>query len=141
MSSIVAGRFDAVSEAEAVARTLYQGGFSVWDVCILSVGGGGRPDGTLLAVRVDDAHRAGAADTLREAGAADIEQAEGRWEYGQWTDFDPQAAPVPLDEGAEQGEPWPRPLAREAVAPESTGNEDPGSELEHYVEKQVSRRR
>jgi hypothetical protein len=31
--------------------------------------------------------------TLRAEGAADIEQAYGEWRDGDWTDFDPVAAP------------------------------------------------
>ena len=70
-------------------------------------------------------------DVLREAGASDLERAQGRWECGQWTDFDPNVHGEPVRDG--EGEYWPRPLARESVAEQSTGNEDPGSELEHFV--------
>jgi hypothetical protein len=39
-----------------------------------------------------------AAQTLREAGGAEIERATGRWQHGKWADFDPTRPPVELDE-------------------------------------------
>ena len=32
-------------------------------------------------------------EALRAEGALDIEQAEGRWQDGDWIDFDPVATP------------------------------------------------
>jgi hypothetical protein len=32
--------------------------------------------------------------TLRAQGAADIEHADGTWRNGDWTDFNPAAAPL-----------------------------------------------
>lgn len=158
MSSIVAGRFASIPEAEEVARKLYARGFSVWDVTLMSVNpGGARPPGVLLAARAQGDRREEAADVLREGGASDVERADGNWDGGQWTDFDPNRAPVLLD--TPEGECWPAPaaarkgegkdeadarpphaapVAGEAVAEDTTGNEDPGSELEHYVDRQVS---
>jgi hypothetical protein len=53
-----------------------------------------RPAGVMLSV-----HITGAVDerrviaTLRAQGAADIEKAQGEWRDGDWTDFNPVAAP------------------------------------------------
>ncbi|MFJ4290609.1 hypothetical protein ACIP1U_12590 [Cupriavidus sp. NPDC089707] len=149
MSPIVAGRFDSIPSAEDAARTLFARGFSVWDVSIMSV----RPSGeaqpgeragteaqtqadesacnVMLAACVGNGLSSVAVDVLREAGASHLERAQGCWECGQWTDFDPNAHGEPVQDG--EGEYWPRPLARESVAEQSTGNEDPGSELEHFV--------
>lgn len=146
MSSIVAGRFESLASAEDAARTLFSRGFSVWDVSIMSL----RPDrsadtardraaqpsqpeedNVLLAACVNNGLGAIAVDVLREAGAGGLERAQGHWECGQWTDFNPASHGEPVRDG--EGEYWPRPLASEAVAEESTGNEDPGSELEHFV--------
>ncbi|CAG2143791.1 hypothetical protein D3C81_1426260 [compost metagenome] len=157
MSSIVAGRFASIPEAEEIAQKLYARGFSVWDVSIMSVNpGGARPPGVLLAARAKGDRREEVADVLREGGACDIERASGTWEGGQWADFDPKRQPKLVD--TPEGECWPAPaasrhssqsngdarpahagpVAEEAVAVDSTGNEDPGSELEHYVDRQVS---
>ncbi|MGO4303488.1 hypothetical protein [Cupriavidus sp. RAF12] len=155
MSSIVAGRFASIPEAEEVARKLYARGFSVWDVSVMSVNpGGARPPGVLLAAHAKRDRREEVADVLREGGALDLEKASGKWDGGQWTDFDPHRPPALIDEEP-AGECWPAPVsarhddsasrpphagpvAAEAVAMESTGNEDPGSELEHYVDKQIA---
>ncbi|KWR89611.1 hypothetical protein [Cupriavidus sp. IDO] len=138
MSPIIAGRFETHAQAEEAARVLYSRGFSVWDVSIMSVAQGQPAKapvaGVMLAASVGNGLAGVAADVLREAGASGLERTEGQWECGQWRDFDPAASGEPLDEA--QGEYWPRPLAREAVAVESTGNEDPGSELEHFVDRQ-----
>ncbi|RWA48702.1 hypothetical protein AU476_32090 [Cupriavidus sp. UYMSc13B] len=138
MSSIVAGRFDSLASAEEAARTLFARGFSVWDVSIISVGQDAAPDRgaadrVMLAACVNNGLGSVAVDVLREAGASGLERAQGNWEGGQWTDFNPARHGEPIRDG--EGEYWPRPLAREAVAEESTGNEDPGSELEHFVEQ------
>lgn len=155
MSTIVAGRFASIPEAEHVAQKLYERGFSVWDVSIMSVDpGGARPAGVLLAARAKGERRDEALGVLREGGANDCEQAKGKWEGGQWADFDAARAPELVD--AAEGECWPipgkdsgsdtaeerpahaAPVAQEAVAEDTTGNEDPGSELEHYVDRQVA---
>ncbi|WP_454056542.1 hypothetical protein [Cupriavidus sp. Marseille-Q8015] len=167
MSSIVAGRFASVADAEEVARKLYARGFSVWDVSIMSLAGDGpRGSGVLLAARAKGDRRDEAADVLQEGGAADLESASGKWEGGQWIDFDAgskpslmeapggECWPAPASGGAHAGHPESQhgqgnaagaerpphagPVAQEAVAVESTGNEDPGSELEHFVDRQVA---
>ncbi|WP_432261305.1 hypothetical protein [Cupriavidus sp. TMH.W2] len=139
MSSIVAGRFETLASAEDAARTLFARGFSIWDVSIMSVPQDGashmaadKPaDNVMLAACVNNGLGSVAVDVLREAGASRLERAQAHWECGQWTDFDPAWRGEPVHDG--EGEFWPRPLASEAVAEESTGNEDPGSELEHFV--------
>ncbi|WP_423198929.1 hypothetical protein DFLDMN_005498 [Cupriavidus sp. H19C3] len=94
MSSIVAGRFASVADAEEVARKLYARGFSVWDVSIMSLAGDGpRGSGVLLAARAKGDRRDEAADVLQEGGAADLESASGKWEGGQWIDFDAGSKP------------------------------------------------
>ena len=53
-----------------------------------------RPGGVMLSVRITgpvDERRVIA--TLYAQGAADIEQAQGKWRDGDWTDFNPVAAP------------------------------------------------
>ncbi|WP_454742488.1 hypothetical protein [Cupriavidus necator] len=141
MSPIVAGRFESLASAEDAARTLFARGFSVWDVSIVSLKQGA-PDPTdsappkadvMLAACVSNGLDSVVVDVLREAGASDVERAQGTWDCGQWTDFNPAMHGEPVQDG--EGEFWPRPLAREAVAEQSTGNEDPGSELEHFVER------
>ncbi len=53
-----------------------------------------RPGGIILSVRIaTPSNEARVIDTLRAAGAADIEQAEGQWRDGDWVDFDPVAVP------------------------------------------------
>ena len=58
-----------------------------------------RPGGIILAVHIaNPANEQRVISALRAEGAADIEQAEGEWRDGDWTDFNPVAAPqlVPL---------------------------------------------
>jgi hypothetical protein len=57
-----------------------------------------RDSGVLLAAHVTPETQPLAAQTLREAGGADVERATGRWQQGRWADFDPTRAPVQLDE-------------------------------------------
>ena len=53
-----------------------------------------RPGGVILSVRIaDPANEKRVIATLRAQGAADIEQAQGEWRDGDWTDFDPVAKP------------------------------------------------
>lgn len=53
-----------------------------------------RPAGVILSVRIaTPANEKRVIAALREHGAADIEQADGKWRNGDWTDFDPVAAP------------------------------------------------
>jgi hypothetical protein len=59
-----------------------------------------RPGGVMLSVRIaNPVNEKRVIATLRAEGAADIEQAQGEWRYGDWADFDPVAAPR-LVEGA-----------------------------------------
>jgi hypothetical protein len=57
-----------------------------------------RDSGVLLSAHVTPETQAVAAQTLREAGGAEIERATGRWQHGRWADFDPTRPPVELDE-------------------------------------------
>lgn len=50
-----------------------------------------RMAGMFVAVRVDEQSRQRAIDTLRAAGAADVEHAEGELSGGEWRDFNPRA--------------------------------------------------
>lgn len=52
-----------------------------------------RPTGVLLAVRVDMSQQQRIGNLLREAGGVEVERAQGRWEDGQWRDFDPLETP------------------------------------------------
>jgi len=61
----------------------------------------GRPAGVLVPVRVLSEGAEGVAiETLRQAGAVDIEHAKGVWQDGEWKDFDPVAPIQLVDEGA-----------------------------------------
>ncbi len=135
MSPIIFGRFETVAAAEDAARALYAHGFSVWDVSILSAATpqarhmGVQPR-VVLAACVRRANAGIAAKVLREAGALDLDRTQGNWDSGRWTDFDPAVHGLRRDPAQH--------VAREAVDCESTGNEDPGSELEQYVDRQRS---
>jgi hypothetical protein len=61
-----------------------------------------RNSGVLLAVHVSAENQALAAEILREADAADIERASGRWQGGHWADFDPTRSPQPYSEPGQQ---------------------------------------
>jgi hypothetical protein len=53
-----------------------------------------RPGGVMLSVRIaNPVTEKRVIATLRVKGAADIEQAQGEWRDGDWTDFNPIAAP------------------------------------------------
>lgn len=57
-----------------------------------------RPGGVMLSVRIAKPElETRVIDLLRAEGAADIEQARGVWHDGDWTDFDPVAAPRLVD--------------------------------------------
>jgi type IV secretory pathway TrbL component len=59
---------------------------------------GRRHGGVMVSVRIAaPAGEQRVIDTLRREGAADIERAEGEWREGDWTDFDPVAAPDLVD--------------------------------------------
>ena len=131
MSPIVFGRFETAAAAEDAARALYAHGFSVWDVSIISAAPEARHVGVkprvVLAACVRRANPSVAADVLREAGALNLDRTQGNWDGGRWTDFDPAVHGLQRDSV--------QPVAQEAVDSESTGNEDPGSELEQYVDR------
>jgi hypothetical protein len=53
-----------------------------------------RPGGVMLSVRIANAwNEQNVISVLRATGAMDIEQAEGTWVNGDWSDFNPVAAP------------------------------------------------
>ena len=56
-----------------------------------------RNSGVLVAVHVSTDNQLDAAATLRDAGAAEIERASGRWQQGRWADFDPTKTPEPIE--------------------------------------------
>ena len=53
----------------------------------------GRHAGVLLAVHTTPDAAARIAQILRNAGGVEVERAEGRWENGQWQDFNPLVGP------------------------------------------------
>ena len=58
-----------------------------------------RPSGIMVAAHTPTpSSREEAVRTLRSSGAVDVEAAEGDWEDGQWTDFDPTMPPSPAEE-------------------------------------------
>jgi hypothetical protein len=57
-----------------------------------------RSAGIIVAVRaVEFSKRVNAVNILRAEGAQDIERADGTWQAGQWTDFDPLKPPLLVD--------------------------------------------
>jgi hypothetical protein len=57
-----------------------------------------RAGGVLVAVRAAEfAKRVDAVNILREAGARDVERADGTWEASRWIDFDPLKPPLLVD--------------------------------------------
>ena len=141
MSTIVAGRFESFADAERAARGLYGHGFSVWDVSIFTIGTPqptqelARPPGVLLAARVEPERLQTAAELIRLEGGRELEQAEGQWENGRWSDFDPMGTPTPLQETA----PHERAGQLGEGALSATGNEDPGSEIDQSVRQDEDR--
>ena len=61
-----------------------------------------RHSGVLVAVHVSGAREAHAATVLREHGGKDVERALGRWQHGEWVDFDPESPPVLSDKVSAQ---------------------------------------
>jgi hypothetical protein len=60
-----------------------------------------RPSGVMLAVPAEmDEDEEVAVDLMREAGARMIERADGTWENGHWTDFDPVSPPQVIEQRA-----------------------------------------
>ncbi|MEO8838072.1 MAG: hypothetical protein ABI351_05115 [Herbaspirillum sp.] len=67
----------------------------------MEAGGEPRPDGknqqrdsgVMVAARVNGDTAARAEQVLRADGAQSVEQAEGKWENGDWSDFDPRVPP------------------------------------------------
>jgi hypothetical protein len=60
-----------------------------------------RPGGVMLSVRVaTPVIERRVIATLRAQGAADIEEAQGVWRDGDWTDFNPVAAPHLVEDAA-----------------------------------------
>lgn len=58
-----------------------------------------RPAGVMLAVHdADAATRPRVVDLMREHGARMIEEAQGQWAGGRWTDFDPVATPHVIEQ-------------------------------------------
>jgi hypothetical protein len=102
MERIIAGRFQTTDDADAAAIGAYTGSLAG------AVAGLGdhddklraperRPGGVMLSVRIaKPANEKRVIATLRAKGAADIEQAQGEWRDGDWTNFDPVAAPRPV---------------------------------------------
>ncbi|MEC5397313.1 hypothetical protein [Uliginosibacterium sp. H1] len=58
---------------------------------------GVRHSGVLVAVRVDEQSDDEAAKVLSRAGGVDVEEAQGVWRDGTWSDFDPVRPPVLSD--------------------------------------------
>lgn len=62
-----------------------------------------RVGGMMVAVRaVEFANRVSAVNVLRGLAARDIERADGTWQAGHWTDFDPLKPPVLVDLPADE---------------------------------------
>lgn len=107
MSTIIAGMFWNIVQAENAAESLRRHHFADHDVChfVNDPGGaaaasGGSPMGrrrpvcVMVAARVDGvAEEQTAIQVLRAESAVHIEKAEGEWSAGRWSDFDPTVEP------------------------------------------------
>lgn len=63
-----------------------------------------RPAGVMLAVHADGQDGAmRAIELLRREAAENIEEADGHWENGDWTDFDPVSLPHLVDQATLHG--------------------------------------
>lgn len=60
-----------------------------------------RASGMLVAVHVTPDTQRDAALALADAGGQDVERANGRWQLGRWSDFDPTRAPTLVDGDAD----------------------------------------
>jgi hypothetical protein len=60
-----------------------------------------RRGGMMLAVRVTDRTEPIVIEAMRTAGVQDIERARGRWDDGQWLDFDPLSTPQKIGDRTE----------------------------------------
>lgn len=61
-----------------------------------------RPSGIMVAAHTPtSSSRDEALRTLRSSGALEVEAAEGEWQDGRWTDFDPTMPPSPADEAGD----------------------------------------
>jgi hypothetical protein len=97
MERIIAGQFQS-NDAAAIAAALIAKYVDLSDICVFhnvpSRAPERRAGGVMVSVRifgaVDERRVIG---TLYAQGAADIEQTQGKWRDGNWTDFDPDAAP------------------------------------------------
>jgi outer membrane lipoprotein SlyB len=56
-----------------------------------------RPSGMMVAIRLDEGREDEAVRALRDAGALEIERAEGEWRNGAWVDFDPRRIAHTID--------------------------------------------
>ena len=66
---------------------------------------GMRDAGVILATHVSESTADAAIAVLRDAGAAEIEQANGVWEDGEWRDFDPRERVQHADVAEDAAEP------------------------------------
>jgi hypothetical protein len=64
-----------------------------------------RHAGVLLAVHVDELTESAASKALRASGGVDVEKAAGRWQAGQWVDFDALKPPILSDRVASYPKP------------------------------------
>ncbi|MFX1675822.1 hypothetical protein PWR63_26805 [Paraburkholderia sp. A2WS-5] len=55
-----------------------------------------RESGVLVAVHVSPQTQQNAAQVLEQAGGMEVERANGRWQNGQWADFDPTRTVEPM---------------------------------------------
>jgi hypothetical protein len=60
-----------------------------------------RRGGMMLAVRVTEQTEPIVIEAMRAAGTQDIERARGRWDDGQWVDFDPLSKPQKIGDRTE----------------------------------------
>ena len=61
-----------------------------------------RHAGMMVAINTGAANESDVIAALREAGAVDIERAEGTWADGDWSDFDPTRPPHRIDDAPDR---------------------------------------
>ncbi|AYR24393.1 hypothetical protein [Herbaspirillum rubrisubalbicans] len=115
MTTIIAARFDLQEDAAQAVTALTEAGFAQRHISRFFVNPAGQHDrfalggdrdkspgaqdtdsGAVTGV-ADEAKQDKALRLLRGLGAVDIERSSGTIRDGDWIDFDPLSAPVPLE--------------------------------------------
>ena len=118
MTTIIAGTFDNLPKAQRAVQDLHVHGCRDDDIHVFHNNASGQhgafpiggdemadppdarcPAGVVVAVQVPSGTpEAEVERILKQDGASTVEKAEGEWGSGEWQDFDPVAAPQPVDQ-------------------------------------------